>query len=241
MITFNVNDLLPEFRGKQFIGTSELASAATYILMRMGAVQERGTVKEGVEERTVRYYQTEGLLETPTEKRGTASVFEYRHLVTLVVIKTMQAQHLPIKKIRGIVREMSEGELEQVIRDFSERSSQDVQKGTEARRYLESLSEPTGWEPSSDLHVLASRRQPPEPKVHMSLLKMAAPPAFDRRQMSPPRSAPLQRSNKWTRHQLSSGIELHVREDAVQKLRGYSQKRLLAKIEKALLSLLDDT
>src|SRR5215213_4015611 len=110
-----MKDALEKMRGERFVGVAELASEATKILMESGPAQPRGTVTEVPDERTVRYYLTEGLVSPAEEKQGTASVFGYRHLLQLLVVKKLQSEHLPIRKIRDLVDGRTERELERLL------------------------------------------------------------------------------------------------------------------------------
>jgi DNA-binding transcriptional MerR regulator len=94
---------------------AELAGEAAKILADSGLAQQRGTVSEVPDERTIRYYLTESLIPPAEEKQGTASVFGYRHLLQLLVVKKLQSEHLPIRKIRDLVNGRSERELERLL------------------------------------------------------------------------------------------------------------------------------
>src|ERR1044071_8719113 len=91
---------LERARQAKYVGVAELADEAAKILAEIGPAQERGTVSEVPDERTIRYYLSEGLLSPAEEKQGTASVFGYRHLLQLLVVKKLQAEGLPIRAIR---------------------------------------------------------------------------------------------------------------------------------------------
>lgn len=103
------------YRGEKFIGTSELAKAVETMLRALGARQDRGTVSEIPDERTIRFYQSEGLIDPPIYKSGPASVFTAKHLLQLVAIKLLQSQDVPIKKIRFVMEGKSEDQLEELI------------------------------------------------------------------------------------------------------------------------------
>ncbi|MFM8439874.1 MAG: MerR family transcriptional regulator [Acidobacteriota bacterium] len=242
-------DLLIQQRNRKFVGTTELAEAATEMILKMGQIQDRGTVKEVVEERTVRYYQSEGLLETPSEKKGTASVFGYKHLLTLVVIKTMQSKNLPIRRIKEIIRGRSEAELEQLKEEFSGEGPLPLGPGSEARKFLESLSEPEEWEPK-----VKARRSPrlmmkaPKPPKRDEDEGQALPEVFSMRALSrfstdsviPALMSMLESTeSEWTRHELEAGIELHIRRDSKLRLTKKHVAELLEKI-KTLLKAHDD-
>ena len=129
-------------KGRKYVGLPEFARVGEQILAEMNLEQERGTVTSVPDERTIRYYMAEGLVQTPEEKQGTASVFGYLNLLQLLTVKKLQAEHLPIRKIRELVAGKNEQELETMlgVRGTSG-------KKTEAKRYLETLlaSAPSQW------------------------------------------------------------------------------------------------
>ena len=102
-------------KGRTFIGVAELAAEAAKILSESGPIQERGTVRDVPDERTIRYYLSEGLLAPAEDKQGTASIFGYLHLLQLLVVKRLQAEHLPIRKIKELVAGRTERELERLL------------------------------------------------------------------------------------------------------------------------------
>ncbi len=121
-------------KGRKYVGLPEFARVSEQMLEEMNLEQERGTVTSVPDERTIRYYMAEGLVQTPEEKQGTASVFGYVNLLQLLTVKKLQAEHLPIRKIRELVAGKNEQELETML---------GVRGGpgrkTEAKRYLETL------------------------------------------------------------------------------------------------------
>src|ERR1044072_2947029 len=121
-------------KGKKYVGLLEFARVGEQILAEMGFEQARGTVTSVPDERTIRYYMTEGLIQTPGERQGTASVFNYLNLLQLLTVKKLQAEHLPIRKIRELVAGKSEPELEVMLGVRGTGG-----KKTEAKQYLETL------------------------------------------------------------------------------------------------------
>ena len=183
-----MKDALEKLRGERYVGVAGLAVEAAKILSGSGLAQGRGTVTEVPDERTVRYYLTEGLIPPAEEKQGTASVFGYRHLLQLLVVKKLQAEHLPIRKIRDLVHGRTERELERLLGAEGSAAS----KKNEALSYLEQLlTKPT-----------AQQSAPPQPAA-LSV-------------MSPPAPAPQSLSSSaggagtWSRVELEPGLELHV-------------------------------
>src|SRR5689334_24460014 len=102
-------------KGRKYVGLPEFARVGGQILAELQLEQQRGTVTSVPDERTIRYYLAEGLIQTPEEKQGTASVFSYLNLLQLLTVKKLQAEHLPIRKIRELVAGKSEHELETML------------------------------------------------------------------------------------------------------------------------------
>ena len=175
-------------RGKRYVGLLEFAQAGGRIISELEWEQQRGTVTSVPDERTIRYYMAEGLVQAPDEKQGTASVFGYLNLLQLLTVKKLQAEHLPIRKIRELVAGKTEPELETLLGVAGPAGRK--QRDTEAKRYLESLLAPARTE------------------------TFAAPPA--RAQQSAAPEAPRQQmdaSASWQRVEIEPGLELHVRSD----------------------------
>ena len=127
-------------KGRKYVGLPEFARVGEQILAEMGLEQARGTVTSVPDERTIRYYMAEGLIQTPEEKQGTASLFGYVNLLQLLTVKKLQAEHLPIRKIRELVAGKSEQELEALLGIGSTGAKKS--RETDAKRYLESLLAP---------------------------------------------------------------------------------------------------
>jgi DNA-binding transcriptional MerR regulator len=127
-------------KGRKYVGLPEFARVSEQILAEIGPEQERGTVTSVPDERTIRYYMAEGLIQTPEERQGTASVFGYLNLLQLLAVKKLQSEHLPIRKIRELVAGKNEQELESMLGVRGAAGGK-----TEAKRYLETLlAQPTG-------------------------------------------------------------------------------------------------
>jgi DNA-binding transcriptional MerR regulator len=144
-------------KGKKYVGLPEFARVSGQLLGEMNLEQERGTVTSVPDERTIRYYMTEGLVQTPEERQGTASVFGYLNLLQLLTVKKLQADHLPIRKIRELVAGKNEQELEMMlgVRGASG-------KKTEAKRYLETLLSSAPSQPLMETAAAAPSPPPPQ-------------------------------------------------------------------------------
>ena len=181
-------------KGRKYIGLPEFARVSGQLVADLQLEQQRGTVTSVPDERTIRYYLAEGLIQTPEERQGTASVFSYLNLLQLLTVKKLQAEHLPIRKIRELVAGKSEQELETLLGVRGPSG-----KNTEAKRYLESLlasapaapptqdaapppqqldASPHSWqrveiEPGLELHVRSDYAPPATTGKTRSLLERA--------------------------------------------------------------------
>ena len=177
-------------RGRKYVGLPEFAQTGERILSQLDLEQERGTVTNVPDERTIRYYLAEGLIQSPEEKQGTASVFGYLNLLQLIAVKKLQAEHFPIRKIRELVSDKSEQELETLL-GFGGVGSKKAGE-SEAKRYLESLlTQPTGSAVPKRDRMMSSRA--------------SAPPTQAGVDQSPVGS--------WDRVEIEPGLELHIRSD----------------------------
>ncbi len=133
-------------RGRKYVGLPEFARVSGQLVSELQLEQQRGTVTSVPDERTIRYYLAEGLIQTPEERQGTASVFSYLNLLQLLTVKKLQAEHLPIRKIRELVAGKSEQEFETLLGVRGPSG-----KNTEAKRYLESLLAPAPSSPPREM------------------------------------------------------------------------------------------
>jgi DNA-binding transcriptional MerR regulator len=171
-------------RERRYVGLPEFAQAGGRILAEMELEQARGTVTSVPDERTIRYYLAEGLIQAPEEKQGTASVFGYQNLLQLLVVKKLQAEHLPIRKIKELVAGKGEQELEALL-GVSGQSGKKSRE-SEAKQYLESLLAP---------------QRPSRPVATARMQEAAAPPQQH------------DSSHSWQRVEIEPGLELHIRSD----------------------------
>jgi DNA-binding transcriptional MerR regulator len=177
---------IEELKGQKFIGAVQLADEAARLIGRFVPRQERSCVSEVPDERMVRYYSTEGLISPPEGRQGASAVYGYRHLLELLVIKRLQAEHLPIRKIKELVENKGERELEQLL-NAEEQGRRRERGGNPASEYLESL-----------LSTASARLASLAPAVQSSSLSYSVAPA------SP---------TAWARVEIEPGLEVHIRED----------------------------
>jgi DNA-binding transcriptional MerR regulator len=107
--------LFHKYRGLSDFTLRSLLAAAGEILPDLVGRQTRYKVTEMPTERTIRYYLSHRLLDRPLGRRGNSSIFGYRHLLQVLVIKYLQSQYLPLKKIGAVMGGLSNRELEQLL------------------------------------------------------------------------------------------------------------------------------
>lgn len=208
--------------GRKYVGAVELADEAARLVGRFVPRQERGSVSELPDERMVRYYSSGGLISPPEGRQGTAAVYGYLHLLQLLAIKRLQAEHLPIKKIKELVEGKTETDLEQLL-EVGERAQRPEKGGNAAREYLESLLAPGARGPArSSRQSLSLQAEAPVLQVRDSTSHYsAAPPSSD-----------------WTRIVVDEGLELHIRGDyrlaEVLKDRQRLARRMVNEIERRI-------
>ncbi len=202
-----MTEALKKLKNQKYIGAIQLADEAARVLNQYVPRQERASVTEVPDERMVRYYSTEGLISPPEAKQGLSAVYGYNHLLQLLVIKRLQADHLPIRKIKELVEGKTQRELEQLLDVKRARHERDGPKNA-ATLYLESL-----------LHV-----SQPKASARLQASDNLQPPVYSTGSAS-----------AWARVEIEPGLELHIRNDYLlpetSKDRRRIARRMLNEIE----------
>jgi DNA-binding transcriptional MerR regulator len=170
---------------------------------------------EEITPRTVRLYATEGLIDRPG-KEGRHAVYGQRHLLQLLLIRSLARRGLSLTAIAPLVV-CSDAELVEQLQQLEEPSAAEPSSGTvasasteqqEALAYLESIGG-TG-SPAS------SRSRSP------SLLPLLGSPLTSNSPSLSPRRSHSSRSSgrssasssRWHRFSLAPGVEVHLSEAA---------------------------
>src|SRR5262249_52147529 len=175
-------------RGRKYVGAIELADEAARLLDQFVPRQERGSVSEVPDERMVRYYSSEGLIAAPEGRQGSAAVYGYTHLLQLLAVKKLQADHLSIKNIRELVEGKTDRDLEQILDVGSQRRTERLRNS--ATEYLESLL------------------KPPKAQAPSAPLPTVVPTSG---QLQYPTGE--QANSAWARLEIDPGLEVHIRDD----------------------------
>lgn len=232
---------LERHRDRKDIRLDELVDIANHLISLVVPTHSGGRVSQTLNERTVRYYIAEGLIDRPLGKEGTAALYGYRHLLQALIVKALQGAYLPIKQIRNILAEKSDRELEAILACqtlempgpepgpdplkalVAESQEMDVhiarQKALSYLDHLISSSEPNSW-------VDKINETWPFVRSRAELLRQSfsayRPPG------TPDRDIPI--PNTWERFSLEDGIELHIRSDRLKGLRSSEIKRVLERL-----------
>lgn len=230
-----------DLKDTEYEGVKELADAAEGVLRSTGTSQEKGTVAEYPNERTVRYYLAEGLLPQPIEKRGLTSIFGYEHLLTLLAIKKLQSEGLPINVIKTLIAGKPTAELETILGD------QIGSTMTPNHDIFTNVAEETAVRAESldDVMFSALDLGIAEPKKNAAKKYLESLLLGHHRQqeVKPPKAAlapsPMvaerpQVPVTWQRHEIEPGLEVHIRDDYKSPTDYPEMKRLLETIKKYL-------
>jgi DNA-binding transcriptional MerR regulator len=104
---------LKTFRKKE-LRLDELVDHSAQLIPLFVGKQIRYKVSDFPDKRTIRYYVQKGLIDRPS-RLGRNAIFSYRHLLQVLVIKRLQSDYLPLRRIEEITRVSSERELEKLL------------------------------------------------------------------------------------------------------------------------------
>ena len=88
-----------------------LASTTSELLPAIAPRQTRYKVTERPDVRTIRYYTSQGLLPKPVSYEGGRARYSGSHLLRLLLIKRMQAEHQTLHRIKRVLRGASDEEI----------------------------------------------------------------------------------------------------------------------------------
>jgi DNA-binding transcriptional MerR regulator len=109
--------LLSAYRGRVALSLDDLATAVEEVLDRLRYRAPVGRVARVPDARTIRYYQTLGLVDRPADYVGGQARYGYRHLLQLVSIKLLQARFLPLGRIQQHLYGQANAGLEALIEE----------------------------------------------------------------------------------------------------------------------------
>jgi DNA-binding transcriptional MerR regulator len=153
--------------------------------------QSKYRVTEVPSERTIRFYTANRLVDKPAGRDGIHALYGYRHLLQVLAVKYLQSQHLQLVKIRSLVENISNRDLELLIPEIA---------------------------PATAAHRGIARED--RPAVDNSFFPQAFPfvvPQENRQQPPVEDSGNTSVENTWRRVEVGPGIELHVHAGALSE------------------------
>jgi DNA-binding transcriptional MerR regulator len=188
---------------------------------------------EEISPRTVRLYATEGLIDRPG-KDGRRAVYGQRHLLQLMLIRSLARRGLSLTAIAPLAA-CSDGELLEQLLQLEEPSAQPPSH--------EPL-DPSSAEQQEALAYLHSLQSEPSPSLlpllGSPLSSSSASPSLRRSFSSRTAGRSSGASSRWHRFSLAPGVELHLSESAsippVGKRREAWLQRLLERLREQLES-----
>lgn len=211
---------IEKYRNKVFIGVAELAEAAKEILTSAYLGDPLWKASRIPNERTIRYYLTEGLLPPAEGSEGTSSVFGFRHLITLLLIKRLQAFGLSNRTIRRTLEGRDLPELEKLL-DEPISIGTDINEAIQAKERGQTvvmISEPD--EVAELAALMRSKRNDRrifEDDILCSIVNTL--PEFEESRVNlseapiMPPAIPAT-SERWERFRVARGVELHFGKDS---------------------------
>jgi len=153
---------------------------------------------EEISSRTVRLYATEGLIDRPG-KDGRRAVYGQRHLLQLLLVRSLARRGLSLSAIAPLVAGDDEALQEQLSQlDDGLEASTPARESNDALDYLHSIQSSASEPSPSLLPLLGAPLSSRSPSLRAS--RMAG-----RSNAS---------SSRWHRFQLAPGVELHLSESA---------------------------
>lgn len=195
------------YRGESSFTLPRLIEILKDQLPLIAPSQTKYRVTEIPTERTIRFYTANGLVDKPTSHDRGHSRYGYRHLLQVLAVKYLQSHYLPLVKIRSLVENVGNRELEMLIPDVAPVTAVHRAVTREDRRVVER---------SLRRHEVAAER---------------APATEDGGSAEEPLQAPA--ADLWHRIEVGPGIELTVHAAALsrenrERLRGALLRELAA-------------
>ncbi len=110
---------IQDFKGFEFT-LDDLVNTASNLIERAKTQPIDGRVAPFPDARTVRYYQTLGILKKPIRYEGRNAIYGYHHLLQLIAIKLLQRQGLSLAQIQNALAQATLSDLEKNLEPIFE-------------------------------------------------------------------------------------------------------------------------
>jgi len=109
--------LIAPWLAREDISLGDLVGAADELLRTVAPTQKRYKVQARPDVRTIRYYQSQGLLPKPVGYARGRAQYGGTHLIRLLLVKKLQADHLPLRKIKALLQEATDEQVLEALAD----------------------------------------------------------------------------------------------------------------------------
>ncbi len=131
-----MNPYFEQFHDQEF-SLEELVAAAHSTLTPLMPAPADGRVAEYPDSRTIRYYQTIGIVHKPSRYEGRSAVYGYKHLLQVVAVKLLQSRGLSLAQIQRALLAATTVDLESALRDaLAQAKPMPSQQGTHGQEGL---------------------------------------------------------------------------------------------------------
>jgi DNA-binding transcriptional MerR regulator len=111
-----MNSYLTRFHDQEF-SLEGLVTGARSTLEYLIPAPTDGRVTEYPDSRTIRYYQTIGIVHKPIRYEGRNAVYGYKHLLQVVTVKLLQSRGLSLAQIQRALLNSTTADLETALDD----------------------------------------------------------------------------------------------------------------------------
>ncbi len=111
-----MNDVLRPFQTREFL-LAELEAAAADLLGRAGPSSVDGRVAAVPDGRTLRYYQSSGIMDRPVRYDGRSAVYGYKSLLQAVCTKLLQSSGYSLAQVQRALSGATAARLEEALID----------------------------------------------------------------------------------------------------------------------------
>ena len=108
------------------LSLTQLTEAARALLSRADAGPADERVTAFPDARTVRYYQSLGVVDKPTRYQGRSAIYGYRHLLQVVAVKLLQTRGFSLAQIQSALAGVRNAQLESAAVDALGRPGEQV-------------------------------------------------------------------------------------------------------------------
>jgi DNA-binding transcriptional MerR regulator len=210
---------LTKYENRNDIRLDELIDVANSFIGLIAPEQPSERVSERLNERALRYYISEGIIDRPVGKSGTSSLYSNRHLLQILALKRLQSSFLPIKHIKEVLPDKSDDELRRIVVGKPDKDA--PKERQDALSYLDSLL-PADHE-KAQVEIPSAKKSRLYPKNLQRKLSLDE----SKPQFSEIKSLSMA---SWERLVLDDGIELNIRSDRIGNLKGNEIKRMVERI-----------